>query len=120
MSLAGVYTETPTIFLQPRPLARHPGSFILLPLLPRPQPVKPLPADVWSTVLAYVIDDEDGQICIPASERRTRLRERWRLLFVCKSWVVSVLFLTAVVGVHPPQWNTKATRHCIHTNQPVF
>ena len=120
MSLAGVYTETPTIFLQPRPLARHPGSFILLPLLPRPQPVTPLPADVWSTVLAYVIDDEDGQICIPASERRTRLRERWRLLFVCKSWVVSVLFLTAVVGVHPPQWNTKATRLCIHTNRPVF
>ena len=111
MSLAGIYTETPTIFLQPRPLARHPGSFILLPLLPRPQPVKPLPADVWSTVLAYVIDDEDGQICIPASERRTRLRERWRLLVVCKSWVVSVLFLTAVVGAHSvPQWNANVTR----------
>lgn len=91
MSLAGVYTETPTIFLQPRPLARHPGSFILLPLLPGPQPVKPLPADVWSTILAYVIDDEDDQIGTPVPERRTRSRERWRLLFVCKSWVEIVL-----------------------------
>jgi hypothetical protein len=118
MSLAGVYTETPTIFLQPRPLARHPGSFILLPLLPGPQPVKPLPADVWSTILAYVIDDEDDQIGTPVPERRTRSRERWRLLFVCKSWVVSVLFLTIWEGRWPwlghsvaaPQWNTNATR----------
>ena len=93
MSVAGVYTETPTIFLQPRPLARHPGSFVLLPLLPRPRPVKPLPADVWSTVLEYAIDDEDGQIGISTFERRTRLRERWRLLFVCKFWMVGVPFL---------------------------
>ncbi|KAI9446796.1 hypothetical protein H4582DRAFT_1908448 [Lactarius indigo] len=91
MSLAGVYTETPTIFLQPRPLARYPGSFVLLPLLPRPRQVRPLPAEVWSKVLSYVIDDEDGWICVPVPERRARLRERWRLLFVCKPWVEIVL-----------------------------
>ncbi|KAH8991117.1 hypothetical protein EDB86DRAFT_2936918 [Lactarius hatsudake] len=67
MSLASVYTETPTIFLQPRPLARYPGSF-------------PLPAEVWSKVLSYVIEDEDGRIGVPVPERRVRLRERWRLL----------------------------------------
>lgn len=91
MSLAGVYTETPTIFLQPRPLARYPGSFVLLPLLPRPRLVKPLPAEVWSKVLSYVIEDEDGRIGVPVLERRVRLRERWRLLFVCKPWVEIVL-----------------------------
>ncbi|KAH9174184.1 hypothetical protein EDB89DRAFT_1849203 [Lactarius sanguifluus] len=91
MSLAGVYTETPTIFLQPRPLARYPGSFVLLPLLPRPRLVKPLPAEVWSKVLSYVIEDEDGRIGVPVPEKRVRLRERWRLLFVCKPWVEIVL-----------------------------
>src|SRR6266403_1222991 len=91
MSLASIYPETPpAIFLQPRPLARTPGSFVLLPLLPRPRPVKPLPAEVWSKVLSYVIDDgEDGRVGVP--EKRARLRKKWELLFVCKLWVVSVV-----------------------------
>ncbi|KAI0303505.1 hypothetical protein B0F90DRAFT_1667375 [Multifurca ochricompacta] len=90
MSLADLYTESPAIFLRPRPLARSPGSFILLPLLPRPRPVKPLPAEVWSTVLSYVIDDvEEGRLGVP--ERRALLRDKWRLLFVCKPWVDVVL-----------------------------
>jgi hypothetical protein len=90
MSLAGIYTETPVIFLRPRPLARTPGSFVLLPLLPQPRPVKPLPEEVWSKVLSYVVDDgEDGRTDIP--ERRARLRKKWDLLFVCKLWVVSIV-----------------------------
>jgi hypothetical protein len=90
MSVAGTYTETPAVFLRPRPLARAPGSFILLPLLPQPRPAKPLPAEVWSKVLSYVISDqEDGRVGVP--ERRALLRKRWKLLFVCKSWVVSSL-----------------------------
>ena len=90
MSLAGIYTETPAIFLQPRPLARTPGSFLLLPLLPQPQPVKPLPEEVWSKVLSYVVDDgEDDRTNIP--ERRARVRKKWELLFVCKLWVVSIV-----------------------------
>ena len=90
MSVAGTYTETPAVFLRPRPLACAPGSFILLPLLPKPRPAKPLPAEVWSKVLSYVIGDpEDGRVDIP--ERRALLRKRWKLLFVCKSWLVSRL-----------------------------
>ena len=90
MSLAGICTETPAIFLQPRPLARTPGSFVLLPLLPRPRPVKPLPAEVWSKVLSYVIDD--GEDCpMGISEKRAHLRKKWGLLFVCKPWVVSIV-----------------------------
>ncbi len=120
MSLAGVYTESPAVFLKPRPLSRHPGSFLLLPLLPRPRPVKPLPAEVWSKVLSYVIDDEDGRIGV--SEKRVRFRERWRLLFICKPWVVSVAFLSIrgsnSVGwgtpSRPPQWSTNITCLMIH------
>ena len=91
MSLAGVYTETPAIFLQPRPLARTPGSFVLLPLLPRPRPVKPLPAEVWSKVLSYVIDDGEDCRRMGVPEKRARWRKKWRLLFVCKHWVVSIV-----------------------------
>jgi hypothetical protein len=90
MSLASIYPETPAIFLRPRPLARTPGSFVLLPLLPGPRPVKPLPAEVWSKVLSYVVHDgEDGRIGSP--ERHARLRKKWELLFVCKPWVVSIV-----------------------------
>lgn len=90
MSLAGTYTETPAIFLQPRPLARTPGRFVLLPLLPRPRPVKPLPEEVWSQVLSYVIDDgADCRMDVP--EKRARFRKKWDLLFVCKPWVNVVL-----------------------------
>jgi len=90
MSVAGTYTENPAVFLRPRPLARTPGSFILLPLLPQPRPAKPLPAEVWSKVLSYVINNqEDGRVGVP--ERRALLRDRWQLLFVCRSWAVSSL-----------------------------
>jgi hypothetical protein len=90
MSLAGIYTETPAIFLQPRPLARTPGRFVLLPLLSRPRPIKPLPEEVWSKVLSYVIDD--GADCrLGDPEKRARLRKKWDLLFVCKPWVVSIV-----------------------------
>jgi hypothetical protein len=92
MSIAGTYTESPAIFLWPRPLARTPGSFVLLPLLPQPGPLKPLPAEVWSKVLSYVVNDqEDGLMSI--SDRRELLRKKWKLLFVCKSWLVSGAFL---------------------------
>jgi len=91
MSLAGTYTETPAIFLQPRPLARTPGRFVLLPLLPRPRPVKPLPEEVWSKVLSYVIDD--GADCMGLPEKRACFKKKWELLFVCKPWVVSVIYI---------------------------
>lgn len=90
MSLAGTYTETPAIFLRPRPLARTPGSFILLPLLPRPRPVRPLPAEVWSKVLSYVVDDGE-EARMDVGERRILLREKWQLLSVCRTWVVSIV-----------------------------
>ena len=89
MALTGLHTETSAIFLRPRPLARFSGSFILLPLLPHPRPLKPLPPEVWSKILSYVIDDgEDSRMSVP--ERRVFFRDKWRLLFVCKFWVVSI------------------------------
>ncbi|KAI0259920.1 hypothetical protein BC834DRAFT_973836 [Gloeopeniophorella convolvens] len=90
MSLAATYTEAPAIFLRPRPLARSPGSFILLPLLPQPRPLKPLPAEIWSKVLSYIVhNDEDGRMSVP--QQRALWRERWRLLFVCGPWLDVVL-----------------------------
>ncbi|KAI0361152.1 hypothetical protein OH77DRAFT_1516161 [Trametes cingulata] len=41
------------VWLQPRPLARCPSSFLLLPLLPSQPELKPLPSEVWSNILAH-------------------------------------------------------------------
>jgi hypothetical protein len=92
MSLAGPYPETPPIYLRPRPLARTPGSFVLLPLLPVPRPVKPLPAELWSKVLSYVVVDDGEEGRMGVTERRARLGKKWELLFVCKLWVVSIVY----------------------------
>ncbi|KAI0778625.1 hypothetical protein BD413DRAFT_510594 [Trametes elegans] len=42
------------VWLKPRPLARCPSSFMMLPLLPSEPASKPLPPEVWSDILAHV------------------------------------------------------------------
>ncbi|KAH0591173.1 hypothetical protein J132_04846 [Termitomyces sp. J132] len=46
------------ILLLPRPYARRSGKLLLLPLLPSPQPLRPLPSEVWSEIVAYVLLSE--------------------------------------------------------------
>ncbi|KAI9062955.1 hypothetical protein FKP32DRAFT_1573116 [Trametes sanguinea] len=41
------------VWLKPRPLARSPGTFLLLPLLPTQPALKPLPSEVWSNILEH-------------------------------------------------------------------
>jgi hypothetical protein len=47
-----------SIMLRPRPLARAPGAFVLLPLLPSPPPVRALPAEVWTRIFDPLLGDE--------------------------------------------------------------
>jgi hypothetical protein len=43
-------------------------------------------------VLSYVIDDgADCRMSVP--EKRSHLRKKWELLFVCKPWEVSIVFI---------------------------
>lgn len=44
-----------TLLLCPRPLARYAGRLLLLPLLPRRPPLKPLPSEIWSEVFSFVL-----------------------------------------------------------------
>ncbi|KAI0032359.1 hypothetical protein K488DRAFT_50149 [Vararia minispora EC-137] len=83
-----VLVQEPRILLQPRPLAREPGSILLVPLLPkRPKPVR-LPWELWSHILYFVIFDEDVDYNKwNIHSRRTYFRNRWSLLYVCKDWL---------------------------------
>ncbi|KAI0320303.1 hypothetical protein OF83DRAFT_1214572 [Amylostereum chailletii] len=91
MSFAQTTTETRTILLRPRPLARNPGSFTLLPLLPLRPPPKVLPSEIWSHVLSFVVQDDDVELeRLEVEDRRRVLRWRWKMLFVCKTWLDDV------------------------------
>jgi hypothetical protein len=69
----------------------------------------PLPAEVWSNVLSYVINDqEDSRVGVP--ERRALLRKRWKLLFVCKSWAVSSVPLRRAKESGGDGWRMRARR----------
>ncbi|RDB29677.1 hypothetical protein Hypma_015946 [Hypsizygus marmoreus] len=48
-------SSSQVVLLQPRPYAKFSGKLLLLPLLPSPKPLKPLPAEVWSEIVAYVL-----------------------------------------------------------------
>ncbi|KAH9858234.1 hypothetical protein C2E23DRAFT_769862 [Lenzites betulinus] len=50
------------VWLKPRPLARTPSSFLLLPLLPSKPPLKPLPSEIWAQILqnAFAFYDPGG------------------------------------------------------------
>jgi hypothetical protein len=68
------------IFLRPRPLAVCPGSFVLLPLLPRTSQPRPLPPEVWTFILEYTMLVEGGNKAGHGTETR--------LLTVSKSFKV--------------------------------
>ncbi|PPQ64245.1 hypothetical protein CVT24_008648 [Panaeolus cyanescens] len=53
------------VFLKPRPFEKAAGTFLLLPLLPQPRPMKPLPVEVWAQIFAFSLaakenDHNDG------------------------------------------------------------
>ncbi|KIM47623.1 hypothetical protein M413DRAFT_22255 [Hebeloma cylindrosporum] len=67
-----------TIFLRPRPYAKFAGTLILLPLLPRPKPLKPLPSEIWGQIMALAFAREVGDL--------ETARWSWSVLTVCKSF----------------------------------
>ncbi|OCH87477.1 hypothetical protein OBBRIDRAFT_154957 [Obba rivulosa] len=87
---------TPPILLSPRPLARCPGAFSLVPLLPLPPPRKRLPLDVWSGILAHVFRSYQAGYAHRGSCSAQDLK--LGLLLVCKDWkaIASPLFYAHV------------------------
>ncbi|GLB35773.1 hypothetical protein LshimejAT787_0300610 [Lyophyllum shimeji] len=51
-------SSSQSILLSPRPYARFSGKLLLLPLLPAPKPLKSLPSEIWSEIIAYVLLSE--------------------------------------------------------------
>lgn len=88
--VAPVHPIDPPVFLKPRPLALYPGSFALLPLLPKRPALKPLPSELWSKVFTFVFMGEQVRK-VDATERRRVTRSNWTILFVCKRWMVRPL-----------------------------
>ena len=72
-------TQNDVILLRPRPYATLAGTFVLLPLLPQPKPLKPLPSELWTEILAFAFCDENESTTLWS----------WSFLTVCKSFSVS-------------------------------
>ncbi|KAG5639562.1 hypothetical protein H0H81_012233 [Sphagnurus paluster] len=51
-------SSSQSILLSPRPYAQFSGKLLLLPLLPSPKRLKPLPSEIWSEIVAYVLLSE--------------------------------------------------------------
>ena len=77
-------SSTTVILLQPRPYANLPGRLVLLPLLPRKPPRKPLPSEIWTRVFEYLYAEYSVQ---RAHEKRIAAF-RGSLLLICKTLTV--------------------------------
>ncbi|KDR85596.1 hypothetical protein GALMADRAFT_53571 [Galerina marginata CBS 339.88] len=64
------------ILLHPRPYAKFAGALLLLPLLPQPKPLKPLPSEIWTEILAFAF----------ASPSACERAWPWSFLTICKSF----------------------------------
>ena len=64
MSTTVVVTQAQAVWLCPRPLARCPSRFPLIPLLPHRPALKHLPSEVWSQILehAFALYGPEGGI----------------------------------------------------------
>ncbi|KAI0639834.1 hypothetical protein C8Q77DRAFT_1185610 [Trametes polyzona] len=60
--LSTVVASPQAVWLKPRPLARSPSTFLLLPLLPSRPTLKPLPPEVWAEILqnAFALYSPNG------------------------------------------------------------
>ncbi|KII93994.1 hypothetical protein PLICRDRAFT_153229 [Plicaturopsis crispa FD-325 SS-3] len=69
--------STSEILLVPRPFAVYSGRLLLLPLLPKRRPLRPLPSEIWSHVFEFILGVDTAA--------------RNGLLTVCKSFTDIVL-----------------------------
>lgn len=104
-------TEVIPVFLNPRPLARSAGRFILLPLLPYRPSLKPLPLEIWSKILSYVFDHYEADTSKP---RWAREELRQGLLAVCKELQVRrTLICSRRQVLYKYLYNTCYGTHCV-------
>ena len=87
-----------TVLLSPRPLAKNPAVFTLVPLLEKRPPRKNLPAEVWSKIMKFAIDGgtSGGKHSVWHShpsqnkndEKNKHFKFKWNLLLVSKEFKV--------------------------------
>ncbi|CDO73188.1 hypothetical protein BN946_scf185007.g243 [Trametes cinnabarina] len=67
MSTSTTISAYQAVWLKPRPLARSPSAFLLLPLLPPKPALKHLPSEVWSNILehTFALYTPDGAFVEP-------------------------------------------------------
>lgn len=103
--------ETDRVLLRPRPYERCAGFFVLVPLLPKPAPLKPLPAEIWRKILTMSMYEDEGtnklwspkgtpQIGVKLKGRtgKDEVWSRWDLTLVCKDLKVSTIPLIGTVS----------------------
>lgn len=100
----GSVPGTETVFLSPRPLAKYPGVFTLVPLLEKRPPRKYIPAEIWARIMKLAIEESDegpfSELRWPtlpvlecSDEKKRMIKFKWDLLLVCKEFKVSKTFL---------------------------
>lgn len=76
-----------TVWLCPRPLARCPSRFPLIPLLPHQPACKPLPSEVWSRVFECLFALYDANAALST---QISVSQKLNLLLVSRNLNVSV------------------------------
>jgi len=80
-------TGPQTVLLRPRPLAREPSAFPLLPLLPKPLSPIHLPVELWTHILHFVVRENSVELeRFELEDRREVICKHCQLLFVCRGW----------------------------------
>ncbi|KAF9556402.1 hypothetical protein CPC08DRAFT_93941 [Agrocybe pediades] len=73
MSSTGV-----SVLLRPRPYETSSGALLLLPLLPQPEPLKPLPSEIWANIFMF-------SLASSSNDKRSK-PWAWALLTICKAF----------------------------------
>lgn len=93
MSMSATVALTQATWLCPRPLARSPSRFPLIPLLPHKPVCKHLPSEVWSEILEHVFNAYAAVNAYPEDQAP---RLRLGLLLVSKEMSVSRFLLSSL------------------------
>lgn len=103
--------ETDRVLLRPRPYERFAGFFVLVPLLPKPAPLKPLPVEIWRKILTIAMFEDEGTDKLWSSKGtpqagaslkghtgKDEVWSKWDLTLVCKDLKVSPIPLVKMVS----------------------
>lgn len=103
--------ETDRVLLRPRPYERCAGFFVLVPLLPKPAPLKPLPVEIWRKILTIAMYEDESTdklwspkgtpqagVTLKGHAGKDEVWSKWNLTLVCKDLKVSPIPLIRIVS----------------------